>query len=79
MVIDDTMLPINALSGTDKLEGAMHRKRVWWAASIYGRPPPTIHPIAGKVLREKPGPEVDLELRWVYVSARELEEWWVRR
>ena len=44
---------VEDLSGIDKLEGAMRRKKIRWAASVYGRALSALRPIAEKIPRRR--------------------------
>ena len=43
---------VDILSGVDELEGAMWRKKIRWAASVYARNIPSLRLIAEKILAE---------------------------
>jgi len=51
---------VEEITGIAQLEVMTHRKRVRWAASVYGRHEPELRPIAERILREELGDEVAL-------------------
>jgi len=51
---------VEDITGIAQLEVMTHRKRVRWAASVYGRHEPELRPIAERILREELGDEVIL-------------------
>jgi len=48
---------VEEITGISQLEVMTHRKRVRWAASVYGRHEPELRPIAERILREELGDE----------------------
>ncbi|KAF8448222.1 hypothetical protein BGX38DRAFT_1270434 [Terfezia claveryi] len=59
---------VSALTAISKLGEAMFRKRVRWAAFVYGGHLPELRPVAERIIREVIGAEV--QLRWISLPDR---------